>query len=325
MMSRESVRRAVETFGPRPTDVIVATFPKTGTTLVSWVCHLLRTDARCGERLARHVTLYEAVPWPLPSWDFGMDPNVQGSEYAPRVFKSHLRMASVYPGCRYVVTVRDPARTAASFYHFFLAKGVPFLAGAAGDALRMDASAFLMDTPFVRGSPRTPSSELRASLWEYYAEYAALMDCPAVLMLVYEDFLGDEATRRGNIRTLGEFMGVLERGDAAQNPRNDDGSDHAGEDLVARTAAMSTKAYMAPLVAKFDEPYARAQALGRAADVSQLAPGAKVCLGTHPQAFDARATRFLEDEWRAVMGPRGYADYSSFCVAVRARNRKWFG
>ena len=43
MMSVESVRRAVEEFRARPTDVIVATFAKTGTTLVCWLCHLLRT------------------------------------------------------------------------------------------------------------------------------------------------------------------------------------------------------------------------------------------------------------------------------------------
>jgi len=44
MMSKESVRKAVEEFHVRPTDIIVATFPKTGTTLVTWICHLLRTD-----------------------------------------------------------------------------------------------------------------------------------------------------------------------------------------------------------------------------------------------------------------------------------------
>lgn len=43
MMSVESVRRAVQDFKVRPSDVIVATFAKTGTTLVCWLCHLIRT------------------------------------------------------------------------------------------------------------------------------------------------------------------------------------------------------------------------------------------------------------------------------------------
>ena len=43
MMSKESVRRAVEDFKTTPTDIIVSTFPKTGTTVITWICHLLRT------------------------------------------------------------------------------------------------------------------------------------------------------------------------------------------------------------------------------------------------------------------------------------------
>ena len=46
MMSTESVRRAVQEFRVRPTDIIVATFAKTGTTLVCWLCHLLRTAGK---------------------------------------------------------------------------------------------------------------------------------------------------------------------------------------------------------------------------------------------------------------------------------------
>ena len=63
MMSKESVRKAVEEFQVRPTDIIVATFPKTGTTLVTWICHLLRTGGDTSH-LDRIETLYEVVPWP---------------------------------------------------------------------------------------------------------------------------------------------------------------------------------------------------------------------------------------------------------------------
>ena len=350
MMSKESVRRAVECFETRPTDVVVATFPKTGTTLVTWICHLLRTDAAPFETdlLAEEdknqgnesetsvastkttktqepfETLYEVVPWPLLSWDIGYDPNVQGSHFTPRVFKSHLRMASIYPGCRYVVTVRDPAKTVLSFYNFFISKKVPFLVdvdtgdenenenenkatgSGSGPApkLKMDVSTFLVDMPFVKGN------NLRASLWEYYAEYHVLMNCPSVLILVYEDFLTD---MQSQIRLLSGFVGTTTAGDREE------------EDLVARVAAMSTKEYMAGHMSKFDEPYERALRLNRAGDPSQLAPGAKIAVQQHKQTFDEGALQFIGDRWSETMGPLGYKDYGAFAGAVRERNKRLFG
>jgi len=321
MMSVESVRRAVEEFITKPTDIIVATFAKSGTTLVIWICHLLRTGARDPDSLTGYDTLYDVVPWPTLSWDVGIDPNMAGSQFTPRVFKSHLRMASIYPGCKYVVTVRDPAKVALSFYNFFIAKRVPFVVDPDDDSeeepkLLMDVSTFLVDTKFLKGCPKTETTNLRASVWEYYVEYHALMECPSVLMLVYEDFVGEEERRLDNIRTLGKFMGILNNGDS---------TDDDDEALVARTASMSTKSYMAPLVSKFDEPYERAKELNRAADLTQMAPGAKVALQPHTQIFDERAKIFLEDQWKATMLPLGYENYNTFCDAVRERNRKLFG
>ena len=71
MMSAESVRKAVEEFQVRPNDIIVATFSKTGTTLVTWICHLLRTRGGENFDFTSIETLYEVVPWPLLSWDIG--------------------------------------------------------------------------------------------------------------------------------------------------------------------------------------------------------------------------------------------------------------
>jgi len=319
MMSRESVRRAVEEFQTRPSDIIVATFPKTGTTLITWICHLLRTNALPIEENDgtenSFETLYEVVPWPTLSWDIGYDPNVQGSQFTPRVFKSHLRMASIYSGCKYVVTVRDPAKTTLSFYNFFLAKKVPFLVDASNDGSdckpKVDVSTFLVDMPFVKGSPQTPTTNLRASIWDYYAEYHALLECPDVLILVYEDFLKDMPSQ---IRQLSQFMGISDTLSRAES-----------DDLIDRVVSLSTKDYMARHMSKFDEPYERAKKLNRAADISQLAPGAKVAVKTHKQTLDDRAQQFLEDRWSSQMGQLGYEDYGSFAKVVRERNQRLFG
>jgi hypothetical protein len=287
MMSKESVRRAVEDFRVRPSDVIVATFPKTGTTLVTWICHQLRTGGDVD-----FETLYEVIPWPTLSWDIGYDPNVNGSQFSPRVFKSHLRMASIYRGCKYVVTIRDPAKTALSFYNFFLAKQVPL-------ALEMDVSSFVMETPFVKGR------EGRASLWEYYQEYHILRDCPSVLVLIYEDLVKDMPS---SIRMLAKFMGI-----------------EASPELVQKVATMSTKAFMAQHMSKFDEPYDRAKELGRVGDLSQLAAGAKVAVASHPQTFTAAANAFLTTKWQQSMHPLGYANYSAFAAVFRDINQERYG
>jgi hypothetical protein len=287
MMSKESVRRAVEDFRVRPSDIIVATFPKTGTTLVTWICHQLRTGGDID-----FETLYEVIPWPLLSWDIGYDPNVDGSQLSPRVFKSHLRMASIYRGCKYVVTIRDPAKTALSFYNFFLAKQVPL-------ALEMDVSRFVMETPFVQGR------EGRASLWEYYQEYHILRDCPSVLVLIYEDLVQDMPA---SIRMLAQFMEI-----------------DASPALVQTVASMSTKAFMAAHMSKFDEPYDRAKELGRVGDLSQLAPGAKVAVAPHPQTLNVAAQECLTNQWQESMLPLGYANYEAFAAVFREINQQRYG
>jgi len=288
MMSKESVRRAVENFEVRPSDVIVATFPKTGTTLVTWMCHQLRTGGDIN-----FETLYEVIPWPTLSWDIGMDPNFSGSNFFPRVYKSHLRMASIYRGCKYVVTIRDPAKTALSFYNFFLSKKVPFI------TTDMDVSNFVMNTPFIKGSEGH-----RAGLWEFYQEYHILINCPSVLILIYEDLVNDMPE---SIRMLAKFMGI-----------------NASDDLVAKVARMSTKEFMSKHMSKLDEPYDRAKQLNRAADLSQLAPGAKVSLKSHTQTFNAAAIDFFIKEWREKMLPLGYINYQSFTAAVREANKNKF-
>jgi len=288
MMSVESVRRAVEEFHVRPTDIIVSTFAKTGTTLVTWLCHLLRTNGNVD--FDSMETLYEVVPWPLLSWDIGYDPNIQGNDFFPRVFKSHLRMGSIYRGCKYIVTVRDPMKVVLSFYNFFLAKQVPMVES-------MDVSTFLMDTPLIQGRPG------RASLWEYYQEYHILKECPSVLVLVYEDIVKN---RKENIQRIANFMNL------GPIPM----------DVMDTILKMSTKEFMAQHMSLFDEPYERAKHFGRAGDLSQLAPGAKIAIQNHSQILNTEAIQFLQDKWDYYMKPLGYDTYQDFANAFRQPEQK---
>mmetsp|Transcript_10566 Transcript_10566/g.15675 ORF Transcript_10566/g.15675 Transcript_10566/m.15675 type:complete len:327 (-) Transcript_10566:192-1172(-) len=291
-ISVESVRRAVEEFRVRPTDIICATFPKTGTTLVTWLCHQIRTGGDVD-----FDSIYDVVPWPLCSWDFGYDPNIVGSELVPRVFKSHLRLASVYRGCKYVVTIRDPLSTTLSFYNFFLTKNEAVSFKTRFEVGNM--TEFLMNSPLIRGV-----EGVRASIWEFYKEYYICKDCPSVLILVYEHMVKDLPS---TVRMLAKFMNV-----------------DLKEETVQKVASMGTKEFMAQHMDKFEEPYERAKQLGRIADLSHCSPADKVNLKKHNHELDDEGIFFLEKQWNKHMGSYDCETYEDFADMIQEQNNERF-
>ncbi len=112
LTSAEGNRRAAA-FRPRPSDVIIATYPKSGTTWMQQIVHGLRTG---GSMDFTEIT--EAVPWIELAHDLGHDLDAdQGGP--PRAFKSHKNGDEIQPGCRYIAIMRDPKDVAISFFHFF--------------------------------------------------------------------------------------------------------------------------------------------------------------------------------------------------------------
>mmetsp|Transcript_15949 Transcript_15949/g.30160 ORF Transcript_15949/g.30160 Transcript_15949/m.30160 type:complete len:93 (+) Transcript_15949:1-279(+) len=75
---------------------------------------------------------------------------------------------------------------------------------------------------------------------------------------------------------------------------------------------------------KLDEPYERAKELGRAGDLSQLAPGNKVAVKNHPQTLSCATKQWLKDRWQETMQPLGYEDYETYANAFREINQKRF-
>lgn len=105
-------RAAALAFRPGPTDVLIATFPKCGTTWLQQIVHGLRTR---GSMDFDEITL--AVPWLELAGDLGLDPDApQAAE--PRAFKSHLSWDEIPKGGRYISMVRDPGDVLVSLYHF---------------------------------------------------------------------------------------------------------------------------------------------------------------------------------------------------------------
>ena len=81
---------------PRPTDIIIATAPKTGTT---WLQHMLHTIKTDGD--TNFDDVYEVAPWIDGAWEMGQDLNAdQAAPQYPRIFKSHALLSKLHEGCK---------------------------------------------------------------------------------------------------------------------------------------------------------------------------------------------------------------------------------
>lgn len=107
-------------------------------------------------------------------------------------------------------------------------------------------------------------------------------------MLVHEDLVQDTTKCA---RVMAQFMNLA------------DGNNN-NQDLIAKVETMSAKTHMTKQhTSKFDEPHERPSTLGHVGDLSQLAPGAKVMVQTHPQVLNAKAHTFLEEKWKQSVAP----------------------
>ncbi len=181
LTSAEGDRRAAA-FQPRPSDVIIATYPKSGTTWMQQIVHGLRSG---GSMDFDEIT--EAVPWIELAHDLGHDLDAdQGGP--PRAFKSHKFGGDIQPGCRYIAIIRDPKDVAVSFFHFF--KGWYFEPG----AISLDA--FIREF-FLFGSDSGRYWPHLISWWNRRADEDTLLLC-------YEDMKADLPAA---VRRVADFLG----------------------------------------------------------------------------------------------------------------------
>ena len=163
-------------FQPRPTDVFIATFAKSGTTLMQQIVHGLRTK---GDMDFEDIS--QVVPWIEMAVDTGIDPTAE-QRAEPRAFKTHLDWHALPKGGRSIWVVRDPESVIVSHYHFF--SGWFFEPGS------ISFEEFALD--FVL------SREGRHHYWDHLVSWWAHKDDPDVLPLCYETLVKDlpRAVRR---------------------------------------------------------------------------------------------------------------------------------
>jgi hypothetical protein len=98
-------------FVPRPDDIFIVTYPRSGTTWMQMILYQLTTD---GSMDFPHI--YEYCPWFEES-----SRSADGFEGrpSPRLFKSHLSYGRIPKGpCKYIYIARNGKDVAVSYFHF---------------------------------------------------------------------------------------------------------------------------------------------------------------------------------------------------------------
>ncbi len=110
--SPDAARLSIESYRPRPSDIVISPYGKCGTTWLQQTFHTLRTR---GDMDFDDIS--RVVPWIETSRMLGVDLDApQRAE--PRGFKSHLAYDRMPKGARYVVALRDPKDALVSMYRF---------------------------------------------------------------------------------------------------------------------------------------------------------------------------------------------------------------
>jgi len=166
---------------PRADDVFVATYPRSGTTWMQFLLHLLVRP----ELEFRHIN--DVCPWVERSLAVGsITPEALARLPSPRIFKTHLLRQWLPREGRFVVLVRDPADVAVSYYELY--RAYLGFGGSLDEFLER----------FAAGRVQYGSWWTHVRSWERHAG-------PNVMLVRYEALRSDPA---GQLRRVAEFAGL---------------------------------------------------------------------------------------------------------------------
>lgn len=167
----------------RSDDILIATFPKAGTTWMQQICHGLRTGGDMNFDEITHV-----VPWIEMAHTLGLDINAE-QVAEPRCFKSHDNWNQIAKGARYICVIRNPLDSAVSMYNFMN-----------GWFIEKDAIAL---NEFVAASFAMAYRD--SGYWRHLLSWWGQRNNPNVLLVTYEGMKNNLAAK---VRRVAGFINI---------------------------------------------------------------------------------------------------------------------
>lgn len=251
-------KKNAENYQLRPTDIVILSFPKTGTTWTQTVCEQIRTRAEGYEGFG---DITERQPWLEFAYDCGqnLDDEIYGliphqhknikdatattptrPVLTPRIFKSHQLLSAINPGAKYICIVRDPASTLLSWFDFQKAKCRP------GYTEYADANEYIAN----RSELFSGNHIFGTNLWEMYAEVWSARNDPSVKALVYEGLIADATNGYINhFPIIANFLGCRRRN------KNENENETSENKFYERVASLVSREEMIKHVNKFDDHF----------------------------------------------------------------------
>ena len=180
--------------GPDASDIILAAFPKSGST---WTSYLMQQIRSGGDDSFGDIK-DEVIDITPGHWDPAVNPFRMEQRRLPRTFKTHGSYRHCPKGARYIYVARDPKDSFWSLYHFV------------HDLFALEERMPIEE--FFTGYyvERFGTGHDVGNVWDHFIGWFPHRDDANVLWLHYEDMLEDRAAC---IKKMASFMGVELSGD----------------------------------------------------------------------------------------------------------------
>eukprot|EP00177_Eucheuma_denticulatum_P000085 GFKZ01000142.1.p1 GENE.GFKZ01000142.1~~GFKZ01000142.1.p1 ORF type:complete len:325 (+),score=51.77 GFKZ01000142.1:108-1082(+) len=185
-------------------DIIIATFPKSGTTLLQNMSYSLACLTGGGPENDPRGEHFSDIELVAPWIEFAPEMGVEVGASDPRVYKTHRSVGDVRLGmCKFVVVVRDPRKVISSWLNFLYDW---ILAERARDEVMVRREAFqeLARRRLLGRNWAGGKVEGRFGTWFEWVRGWMAEEGESVLLLFYEDVVADLA---GTVRQVAKLMG----------------------------------------------------------------------------------------------------------------------